>query len=145
MRHGLVQRAKIVLLAHAGHKNTEISRQLSIQEENAGKWRKRWLSGCAQLIACEGKPNALGDAIESLLADAPRPGIAPVFTSEQVCQIIALGCEVPPAHLSHWTRAALVEEALKRSIVEQISCTPIGRFLKSGTDKAASVTLLAES
>ncbi len=36
MPHGLVQRAKIVLLAHAGHKNTEISRQLSIQEENAG-------------------------------------------------------------------------------------------------------------
>ena len=145
MPHGLVQRAKIVLLAHAGHKNTEISRQLSIQEENAGKWRKRWLSGCAQLIACEGKPKALGDAIESLLADAQRPGIAPVFTAEQVCQIIALACEPPPAHLSHWTRAALVEDALKRSIVEQISCTTIGRFLKSGTDKTASVTLLAES
>ena len=39
----------------------------------------------------------------------------------------------------------LVEEAVKRSIVEQISCTTIGRFLKSGTDKTASVTLLAES
>jgi len=145
MPHGLVQRAKIVLLAHAGHKNTEISRQLSIQEENAGKWRKRWLSGTAQLIACEGKPNALRDAIEFLLADAPRPGIAPTFTSEQVCQIIALACEPPPAHLSHWTRAALVEEAVKRGIVEQISCTTIGRFLKSGTDKTASITLLAES
>lgn len=143
--HGLVQRAKIVLLAHADHKNTEISQQLSIQEENAGKWRKRWLSGTTQLVACEGKPNALRDAIEFLLADAPRPDIAPVFTSEQVCRIIALACEPPPAHWSHWTRAALVEEAVKRGIVEQISCTTIGRFLKSGTDKTASITLLAES
>lgn len=143
--HGLVQRAKLVLLADAGHKNTEISRQLSIQEENAGKWRKRWLSGSAQLIACEGKPKALRDTIASLLADAPRPGIAPVFTSEQVGQIIALACEPPPTHLSHWTRAALVEAAVKRGIVEQISCTTIGRFLKSGTDKTASITLLAES
>jgi putative transposase len=134
-----------VSLADAGHRNTEISRQLSIQEENAGKWRKRWLSGSAQLIACEGKPKALRDAIESLLADAPRPGIAPVFTAEQVCQIIALACELPPTHLSHWTRAALVEAAVKRGIVEQISCTTIGRFLKSGTDKTASITLLAES
>jgi hypothetical protein len=75
MPHGLVQRAKIVLLAHAGHKNTEISRQRSIQEESAGKWRKRWLSGSAQLVACEGKPKALRDVIEFLLADAPRPAL----------------------------------------------------------------------
>ncbi len=140
-----MQRARIVLLANSGHKNTEISQQLHIQEEKAGKWRKRWLATSAQLAACEGKPKALRHAIESLLADAPRPGIAPIFTPEQVCQIIALACEIPPAHLSHWTRKTLAEEAVKRGIVEKISPTTIGRFLKSGADKTSSVALLAES
>jgi hypothetical protein len=140
-----VQRAQIVLLANSGTKNTVISQQLHIQEEKAGKWRKRWLLGSAQLAACEGKPKVLRHTIESLLADAPRPGITPIFTPEQVCQIIALACETPPEYLSHWTRAALAEEAVKRGIVEKISPTSIGRFLKSGTAKTASVTLLAES
>lgn len=145
MPHSLVQRAKIVLLAHGGYKNTKISEQLHIQEENAGKWRKRWLSASVRLAACEGKPKALRHSIESLLADAPRPGIAPQFTAEQVCQIIALACETPPEHLSHWTRKALVKEAVNRDIVKKISPTSVGRFLKSGSNKTASVALLAES
>jgi hypothetical protein len=69
------------------------------------------------------------------LADAPRSGIAPTFTAEQVCQIIALACEPPPAHWSHWTRAALSEEAVKRGIVEPISCTTIGCFWTQGQIK----------
>lgn len=143
--HSLVQRAQIVLLADAGHRNTVISQQLHIQEESAGKWRKRWVSAAEELAAYEEKPKTLRSAIESVLADAPRPGIAPIFTPEQICQIIALACETPPDHLSHWTRATLVEEAIKRSIVETISPTTIGRFLKSGADKTASITLLAKS
>ena len=83
----------------------------------------------------KGSPKRLRDAIEFLLADAPRPGIAPTFTAEQVCQIIALAYEPPPAHGSHWTRAALGEEAVKRGIVEQISCTTIGRFWTQGQIK----------
>ena len=83
----------------------------------------------------KGSPKRLRDAIEFLLADAPRPGIAPTFTAEQVCQIIALAYEPPPAHGSHWTRAALGEEAVKRGIVEKISCTTIGRFWTQGQIK----------
>ena len=145
LAHSFVQRAKIVLLVVAGHNNKTISQTLQLQEETVGKWRKRWLSASVQLAACEGKPKALWQVIEATLADAPRPGIAPVFTPEQVCQIIALACETPPEYLSHWTRKALAEECIKRKIVETISPTTIGRFLKSGADKTASVALLAES
>jgi transposase len=143
--HSLVQRAKVVLLAAAGKNNKTISQELKQQEETVGIWRKRWLSASGELAACKGKPKALRNAIESILADAPRPGIAPTFTAEQVCQIIALACETPPEYLSHWTRNALVEEAIKRKIVETISPTTIGRFLKSGADKTTSVALLVES
>jgi len=143
--HSLVQRAQIILLANAGHRNTQISQQLHIQEEKAGKWRKRWLSSATELAVCEGKPKVLRNAIESLLADAPRPGAVPTFTAEQVCQIIALACETPPEYLSQWSRKTLAEEAVKRSIVEKISPTTIGRFLKSGADKTAFVAVLVES
>jgi putative transposase len=107
-------------------------------------WRKRWLSATTELAACEGKPKALWQIIETTLADAPRPGIEPTFTAEQICQIIALACETPPEYLSHWTRKTLAEEAVKRRIVETISPTTVGRFLKSGADKTASVALLAQ-
>ena len=142
--HSLVQRAKIILLVNAGKNNKTISQELHLQEETVGKWRKRWLSASAQLAACKGKSKALWQIIEATLADAARLGIEPIFTAEQICQIIALACETPPEYLSHWTRITLAEEAVKRGIVEKISPTTIGRFLKSGTDKTASVALLVE-
>ncbi len=121
--HSLVQRAKIVLLAAADNNNKTISQELKLQEETVGLWRKRWLSASGELAACEAKNKALRQCIESVLADASRPGIAPIFTPEQICQIIALACETPPEHLSHWTRITLAEEAVKPGIVEKISPT----------------------
>lgn len=145
LSHGLVERAEIILLAHAGKNSKRISEELHLQEETVGKWRKRWLSASAELAASAGKPKALWQVIEKTLADAPRPGIEPTFTAEQVCQIIALACETPPEYLSQWSRRTLAEEAVKRGIVEKISPTTIGRFLKSGADKTAFVALLAQS
>ena len=89
--HSLVQRAKIVLLAAAGNNNKTISQELKLQEETVGIWRKRWLSASGELAAREAKNKALRQCIEFVLADASRLGIAPIFTPEQVCQIIALG------------------------------------------------------
>ncbi len=145
LSHCLVERAEIILLIHAGKNNKTISQELRLQEETVGKWRKRWLSASTQFESCEGKPKVMWQVIEATLSDAPRPGIEPTFTPEQVCQIIALACETPPEHLSQWSRKALVEEAVKRGIVESISPTTVGRFLKSGADKTASVALLAQS
>jgi len=145
LSHSLVERAKIILLADAGKNNKMISEELHLQEETVGKWRKRWLSASTELAASGGNPKALWQVIETTLADAPRPGIEPTFTAEQVCQIIALACETPPEYLSQWSRKTLAEEAVKRGIVEKISPTTIGRFLKSGAAKATLVALLVES
>jgi hypothetical protein len=86
----------------------------------------------------------LRQLIEQALADAPRSGAPPIFTPEQVCLLIALACETPPSHLSVWSRTSLAQEAIKRNIVESVSPTSIGRFLKSGADKTASIALLAQ-
>jgi hypothetical protein len=86
----------------------------------------------------------LRQLIEQTLSDAPRTGAPATFTPEQVCLLIALACEKPPEHLSQWSRTSLVQEAIKRNIVDSISPTSIGRFLKSGADKTAPITLLAQ-
>ena len=135
----------MVLLMNLGRRNKTISEELHLQEETVGKWRKRWLLAADTLEVAQGKPKVLRQLIESTLADAPRPGVEPTFTAEQVCQIIALACETPPDYLSHWSHKTLAQEAVKRGIVASVSSTSIGRFLKSGADKTAFVALLAQS
>ena len=144
LAHSLVQRAKIILQAGEGTKNKVISADLKIKEETVGMWRKRWLLAMPEFVAYENKPKMLRQLIEQTLCDAPRTGAPATFTPEQVCLLIALACETPPDHLSVWSRTSLAQEAIKRNIVESVSPTSIGRFLKSGADKATSVTLLAQ-
>jgi transposase len=142
--HGLVQRTKIVLAINQGRTNKAIAQELGLCEETVGFWRKRWVQGCAGLEKLEQTPQRLRAAISTLLADLPRPGCPGTFTAEQICQIIAIACEKPPDHLDHWTHPDLVREAIQRGVVEQISETSIGRFLKSGRPKTPSEPVLAE-
>ena len=78
----LALRARIVLLAGDGWNNLQIARELGVDDETPGKWRRRWL---------EFAEVPLEDLrVAKRLADAPKPGAPPKFTPEQICQIIAL-------------------------------------------------------
>lgn len=142
--HGLVQRAKIILAASQGHASKAIAVEMGWCEDTVGLWRRRWLQGCLDLEKLESKPKALGEAVCALLADQPRSGCPGTFTPEQICRLLAVACEKPPAPLSHWTRPDLAREAIRRGIVERISETSVGRFLKSGRFTAPPNPLLAE-
>jgi transposase len=142
--HSLVQRAQIVLAISQGRSNKAIAAELGWCEETVGLWRQRWLQGRLELEKWELRPKQLREAILVCLADQPRSGCPGTFTPEQICQILAVACEQPPEHLSHWTRPELAREVIRRGIVEQISATTIGRFLKSGGIKTPSDPLLAE-
>jgi hypothetical protein len=134
-----------VLQAAAGKPNTEISVALELNEDAVGLWRRRWVAGQEELTRWEGRDPRLRAALERLLADAPRGGCPPRFTAEQICQLIALACESPPAPLTHWTQAELARALVERGIVERISARSVGRFLKAGTRSAASNQVLAQS
>jgi transposase len=136
--HSLVQRAQIVLSAHAGDNNKVISQQLGLCEETVGFWRKRWLAAGIEWVNYAGRPKQLREAVSRLLADKPRPGCPGVFTAEQICQLLAVACETPPEHLSHWTQPELVRTVINRGIVDTISASSIGRFLKSGGTETSS-------
>lgn len=129
--YSLVQRAQIVLYANAGENNKVISQRLGLCEETVGFWRKRWLSDCNELKKYEGQSKQLRETVSHLLADKPRRGCPGVFTTEQIAQLLAVACEKPPEYLNHWTQSELVKTVINGGIVDSISVSSIGRFLKS--------------
>lgn len=142
--HSLVQRSRIVLLAGQGRANKAIGLELGINEETAGLWRGRWSGGGAELAECAGKPKRLREVVGGLLADRPRPGVPGLFTAEQICRLLAVACETPPDHLDRWTRRELARALVERGVVEGISASSVGRFLKSRGSETPPQPVLAE-
>jgi transposase len=128
----VVRRAKIILRADEGVKRLAIAWELGISQEKViTTWIKRWLQLSDRPVA-------------ERLQDLPRPGAPDHFTPEQLCQIIALSCEEPPANgrpITHWTHEELAAEATKQGIVERISASHVGRLLKKTmSNRTASIT-----
>ena len=133
-------RARIVLLAGDGWNNLQIARELGVDDETPGHWRRRWL---------EFRDVPLEEvSVAKRLADAPKPGAPAKFTPEQVCQIIALACERPADSdrpISQWSHRELADEIVRRGIVASISPRHAGRLLKSGRSQTASDSVLAHT
>jgi transposase len=107
--------------------NSQIARELDLEIETAALWRQRWLSFQAIPLT--------ELSIEERLADLPRPGAPARITAEQVCQIVALACEVPAESgrpISQWSQREIADEVMKRGIVNTISPRHAGRLLKGG-------------
>lgn len=131
----LIRRANIVLLAFAGEDNQDIAKQVGVNRGAVAKFRRRWAEAWQKLILieCGETRAALRRAIEAVLSDAPRSGSPGKFTPEQVARILALACEPPEKSgrpITHWTAHELADEAKKRGIVESISPSQVGRYLR---------------
>jgi homeodomain-containing protein len=130
-------RARIVLLAGDGWNNLQIARELSIDDETPGHWRRRWLHFPDVPLEEFG--------VAERLADGPRPGAPAKFTPEQVCQIIALACEKPADSgrpISQWSHRELADEIVRRGIVGSISARHAGRLLKRSRSQTAPDSVL---
>jgi putative transposase len=139
----LAMRARIVLTAAEGIGVHETARQLDVWAKTVRRWRGRW-----------NDTSAIAD-LAVRLADAPRPGVTPKFTAEQICAIpiavrfangcradsgscgpaqgVALACEPPEAvgiPIPHWSQSELARQAVARGIVSGICHSSVGRFLK---------------
>jgi transposase len=129
------QRARIILLAFAGRSNEQISRDVGLERKQVGLWRRRWRDSwdALTLLECT-EPRRLREAIRETLQDAPRSGAPGTFTAEQITQILAVACE-PPAQsgrpITHWTQRELRDEVIQRGIVERISESRVGHFLRT--------------
>jgi putative transposase len=132
-------RAKIVLAAHQGLGMTRIGQDLGCSRDLARRWRDRFAEGQARwgMSADQWDFDTLTDKVIELLQDCERSGAPAKFTPEQLCQIVALACEITPEEcnrpVSHWTARELADEATQRGIVPGISPRHAGRFLKKWT------------
>jgi hypothetical protein len=136
----LAWRARIVLLAGDGWNNLQIARELEVDDETPGHWRRRWLE-FADVPLEE-------VSVAKRLADAPKPGAPPKFTPEQICQIIALACEKPAESgrpISQWSHGELADEIVRRGIVTSISPRHAGRLLKRSRSQTAPDSVLADA
>ncbi len=132
----VVLRARIVLAAAQGSANVQIARELHVNVDTVRLWRDRW-------VGLQGIELETLSLLERL-HDTPRPEIKPKFSSEQRCQMAALGCEAPAKAgrpISQWTGREIADELKARGIVEQISPRHAARLLKKGaSNRTASAT-----
>jgi len=118
----IAKRARLILLvAEEELKHIEISRRIGIVQSQFPQWIKRWQ---------EANKNT---KVKERLKDKARSGRKPTITSEQWCKIMALACEKPKNHgvpITHWSHSTLTAEIIKQGIVETISMSHVGDFLK---------------
>lgn len=118
----IAKRAKVILLVSEDKlKHIEISKSVGIVQSQLSKWIKRW------------QEESKEKKVEERLKDKARSGRKPTITAEQWCKIMALACEKPDNHgvpITHWSHSTLTAEIIKQGIVETISMSHVGDFLK---------------
>ena len=128
----IAKRARIILMANSKeHTNREIAKYVGMNENELRRWIKRWV-------------NTPNKDIEEILKDRPRSGRPSTITAEQWCKIMALACEKPENHgvpITHWSHSSLASEIMKQGIVESISSTHVGNFLKKSNCNLIEVSI----
>ena len=102
--HGLVRRARIVLLAAEGITNKAIADKVGVSAVTVGKWRRRYLQ----------------QGIQGL-HDELRPGRPRSICDERVAELIQKTLKTKPKDGTHWTvRSIAAETELSKSSVHRI-------------------------
>ena len=149
-----VERTKLILAMLSGKSNQEVSDELGYSWEKAKRWRYRWIEIQPGLDTIETATDSkkvryeLEKAIRDGLDDAERSGSPGKFTAHDYCQIMGVSLEDPNQSgrpISHWGLTELTQEIIKRGIVDSISRSQVGSFLKMQRDQAPQDPGLAQS
>lgn len=136
----LVLRAGIVLAGSGTNNQTAIAKDAEINRETVHHWLVRWQNATAELDRLETNytnrqlsEELYQRSLTAILADAPRPGAPATFTEEDKQKIIALAAEEPEkanVPITHWTHTLLAKAVVDTGIVQRISSSRVGVFLK---------------
>ena len=122
LSQNIAKRARVILLVSEDElKHVEISKVVGIAQSELPKWIKRW------------QEKSKEKKVEERLKDKARTGRKATITAEQWCKIMALACEKPENHgvpITHWSHSTLTAEIIRQGIVETISMSHVGNFLK---------------
>ena len=149
-----VERSKIILALSGDVSTAEVQKIVGESWLKIQKCRRRWLlqEDLLQEIEAKGTKkevhSELWKAVVASLQDSPRSGSPGKFSSLTYCRILGVALESPAdsgVPISEWTLSELKREVEKRGIVESISRSQLGNFLKSGGSKAAQNERLADA
>ncbi len=102
--HGLVRRARIVLMAADGKSNIAIAEELGLSRLSVGVWRRRYME--------EGAQGLHGEI---------RPGRPRSVSDERVAALLRKTLHSKPENATHWTVRSIAEETrLSRSTVQRV-------------------------
>lgn len=102
--HGIVSRAKIILMAAEGQPNQDIAKKVALSKQMVCKWRQRYIE---QGI--------------SGLHDELRPGRPRSISDEEVAEIVHKTLKTKPKNATHWTIRSLEKETkLTRPTIHRI-------------------------
>ena len=104
LSHGLVRRAKIILLSADGMSNTTIADKLGLTGATVGKWRRRYLA----------------EGIQGLYGEV-RPGRPRTISDEKVAALVRKTLKTKPKDTTHWSVRTMAEGCgLSKSTVHRI-------------------------
>lgn len=104
LAHGLVRRAKIILMAAEGSTNKMIAEKLDLAPIVIGMWRRRFL-----------KQGLMG------LYDEKRPGGPRSISDERIARLIRKTLHKKPKGDTHWTCRSIAQEThLSKSTVQRV-------------------------
>jgi len=104
MPHGLVQRARIVLLAARGETNKAIAKKMGLTKPTVGTWRQRYID----------------DGLKGL-HDELKPGRPRTISDERVATVIRKTLESKPHGGTHWAVRPMAESTrMSKSTVHRI-------------------------
>jgi putative transposase len=102
--HGLVRRARIVLMAADGISNNTIAERVGLSHQTVCQWRQRYL-----------QQGLVG------LHDELRPGRPRSISDEEVAELVRKTIQTKPENGTHWTIRTVADEAgLSRPTVHRI-------------------------
>jgi putative transposase len=102
--HGLVRRARIVLMSADGMFNTSIAANLGLTGSTVGKWRSRYLA----------------EGIQGLYGEL-RPGCPRSISDEKVAALVRKTLKTRPKDATHWSVRTMAESCgLSKSTVHRI-------------------------
>lgn len=119
-----LRRARILLLAASGQRDTQIAAAVGCCVETVARTRRR----CAQ------------EGVAAALRDRTRPGAAPLLDARAEATLIALACTDGPAGRGTWTMQLLADRLVALEVVEQISDETVRRTLKKTTSNPGNGT-----
>ncbi len=111
------------------------------------RWRSRWKASATERQKWFGPLNQEKrtlrtdrDFILSLIADAPRSGTPAKFTEATKNRVIAIALKKPSdlgIPIEKWSYAILAAYLIEQGIVDTISSTTVGDFLKPASRKSS--------